>query len=88
MKSIHEKILSEMIQILKIVENVFSILTSNTIFSFILSDYSLQWNFNINEVLELQLNLCDLWSLVQLNSNILLPGKTIIDKIQSSKPNL
>ena len=42
MKSIHDKISSEMIQILKIVENVFSILTSNTIFSFILSDYSLQ----------------------------------------------
>ena len=87
-KSTHEKISSEMIQILNIVENVFSILTSNTIFSFILSDYSLQWNFNINEVLELQLNLCDLWPLVQLNSNILLPGKTIINKSQSSKTNL
>lgn len=72
----------------KIVENVFSILTSNTIFSFILSDYSLQWNLNINEVLELKLNLCDLWSLVQLNNNILLPGKTIINKPKVQKTNL
>ena len=51
-----------MIQILKIVENVFSILTSNAIFSFILSDYSLHETRTSMklEVLELQLNLCDL----------------------------
>ena len=79
-----------MIQILKIVENVFSILTSNAIFSFILSDYSLHETRTSMklEVLELQLNLCHLWPLVQLNSNILLPGKTIINKSQSSKTNV